>query len=420
MLFYLDDKTYHQDDLNARWHTLQQQGLGKAKRLAVCTADTFEWLAVALYCRHHNLSVAPLQPDTPYETARAKAQKLDCDYLLWQHGDKLEKIGNSSSPSGTLIQFSSGTTGEPKAIERSWHEIDTEIEHYNRLLNVSADITPVIACAITHSYGFICGLLASMARGVVPHIVTGWNPKQLLRVLESYPKPLLYSSPVFIHTLLMLQRGATPLYGVMTSGSVMPEPWFTQLRAKATHIWQQYGCSEAGCVAIAYQPQTSSTLGRALQHCKLQAGSSAKQAQEIIIEQGDKPIHTRDAGFISADGNLHYCGRLDDTIICGGINVYPQEVEAALSQHPDIDEAVVFKMPDPLAGERVAAIYTGRELSDVELRTFFREHLTSHQCPSWIQHQNQIPRLSNGKISRRQLTQQFARQPQTQPCEGVA
>ncbi len=411
MLFYLDDQPCDQAMVEARWRRLEAALPSiSGRRLAVCTQDPVEWLALVLYARKQGLSIAPLPADTPRATALEKARALHCDGLIWQSAGQLVPLERQvPAPEGTLIQFSSGTTGEAKRIERTWSDIDTEISHYNRALDLPPEVVPVVACSISHSYGLICGVLAALDRGVVPRIVTGWNPKHLRRVLCNESRPLLYSSPTFIHTLMMLWPPGELLYGVMTSGSVMPEAWFDELRGKTNHLWQQYGCSEAGCVALARQPECANVMGTPLGHCELQAGSGSGNPGEVVVIQGGRPIATGDAGYLDDQGRLHFGGRLDDTIIAAGFNVYPQEVENVLMRHADICEAVVFKQPDPLAGERVAAVYTGAmPLSEVDLRAFCREHLASYQWPSRFYHRESIPRLPSGKVSRRQLAEQFA------------
>jgi fatty-acyl-CoA synthase len=177
--------------------------------------------------------------------------------------------------------------------------------------------------------------------------------------------------------------------------------------------------AEAGCIAIAYQPENARVMGHALAHCQLLASSDSNAPAEVIVQQSGHNIHTGDAGYIDSSDNpsLHFCGRIDDTIIYAGLNVYPQEVESALMTHPAISEAVVFNMPDASAGARVAAIYTAPSaLNDTQLRDLYRQKLATHQRPSWTQYVTKIPRLANGKISRRQLAQDFLeKKPSTQP-----
>lgn len=419
MLFYLNDRPYDRAIIEARWRQLTRAlSAVSGRRLAVCTHDSVEWLALVLYARQQGLSIAPLPPDTPRATALEKARALHCDGLIWQSAEQLVPLERTASArEGTLIQFSSGTTGEAKPIERTWSEIDTEITHYHQALELPPEVVPVVACSISHSYGLICGVLAALDRGVAPRIVTGWNPKYLLKVLRAESRPLLYSSPTFIRTLMMLWPPGEPLYGVMTSGSVMPEAWFDEVRGKTDNLWQQYGCSEAGCVALAQQPERADIMGAPLGHGELRAGSGPEEPEEVVVIQQGRHIATGDAGYLDSQGRLRFCGRLDDTIIAAGFNVYPQEVENILMRHAGIREAVVFKQPDPLAGERVAAVYTGASpLGDADLRAFCRQHLASHQWPSRFYHRERIPRLPNGKVSRRQLAEQFA----ADTAQGVA
>lgn len=63
------------------------------------------------------------------------------------------------------MQYSSGTTGEPKLIRRAWTEVDTEITAYNEALNCEVDEVPIVMAPVSHSYGLICGTLSAITRG---------------------------------------------------------------------------------------------------------------------------------------------------------------------------------------------------------------------------------------------------------------
>ena len=65
----------------------------------------------------------------------------------------------------SLLQYSSGTTGEPKLIRRAWTEVDTEITAYNEALNCEVDEVPIVMAPVSHSYGLICGTLSAITRG---------------------------------------------------------------------------------------------------------------------------------------------------------------------------------------------------------------------------------------------------------------
>jgi 3,4-dihydroxybenzoate---[aryl-carrier protein] ligase len=162
---------------------------------------------------------SPLPIDTPLDGARRRAERSGCEMLIVaSDAESIEIVeidsGNlrSSDALVGLIQTSSGTTGEPKFIERSWASIDTEIETYVRHFPEANEWTPIVACPVTHSYGLICGVLVALRRGVQTVIIRNLNPKFILRKLRETPESILYSSPAMIATLAMLVKnaGASP------------------------------------------------------------------------------------------------------------------------------------------------------------------------------------------------------------------
>jgi long-chain acyl-CoA synthetase len=110
-----------------------------------------------------------------------------------------------------------------------------------------------------------------------------------------------------------------------------------------------------------------------------------------------------DLGWLDGDGYLFLAGRQDDVIISGGVNVYPQEVEAALSEHPAILEAIVYGAPNEEWGQEVRAdvvIEPGATLSDAELITWCRERLASYKTPRAVRFQHELDRTPTGKPKR--------------------
>ena len=93
----------------------------------------------------------------------------------------IELSNHPNNQEGVLVQMSSGTTGTPKCIERTWSSVEEEIESYVKTLPVDSLANSVVACPVTHSYGFICGVLACIRRGAKPVIITNSNPKYILK-----------------------------------------------------------------------------------------------------------------------------------------------------------------------------------------------------------------------------------------------
>jgi O-succinylbenzoic acid--CoA ligase len=118
-------------------------------------------------------------------------------------------------------------------------------------------------------------------------------------------------------------------------------------------------------------------------------------------------LHTGDLGAWNADGSLHVAGRKADTIVTGGENVAPAEVEAVLLAHPEVAEAGVFGRPDPEWGEAVTArvrLRAGARAGAAELLAFCRERLAGFQVPKAVELvDGPLPRTPSGKLLRREL-----------------
>jgi o-succinylbenzoate---CoA ligase len=115
-------------------------------------------------------------------------------------------------------------------------------------------------------------------------------------------------------------------------------------------------------------------------------------------------FRTRDAGALDADGRLTVTGRLDDVVITGGVNVAPAAVEAALREHPDVADAVVFGRSDPTWGQRVVAAVVPAPGATPELptlRDWVADRLGRPAAPRQLHVLRALPLLHTGKPDRR-------------------
>ncbi|MDX6741031.1 class I adenylate-forming enzyme family protein [Actinocorallia sp. A-T 12471] len=111
---------------------------------------------------------------------------------------------------------------------------------------------------------------------------------------------------------------------------------------------------------------------------------------------------TRDRGRLDADGYLFIEGRADDTIIRGGENVAPAEIEDVILTHPGITEAAVIGVADPEWGQRIVAVVVG-EADPQEIRAWVRERLRSSKTPDAVVFRDALPKTDTGKLLRRTL-----------------
>jgi len=116
-----------------------------------------------------------------------------------------------------------------------------------------------------------------------------------------------------------------------------------------------------------------------------------------------------DLGWVDDDGYLFIADRRQDMIVTGGANVFPAEVEAALSEHPSIADQVVIGLPDDEWGHRVHALVQpqpGRAPSEAELRAFCKNRLAAYKVPKSFELVDRLPRSDAGKLNRGLLARQ--------------
>jgi long-chain acyl-CoA synthetase len=120
-----------------------------------------------------------------------------------------------------------------------------------------------------------------------------------------------------------------------------------------------------------------------------------------------------DIGYLDADKYLYLTDRRGFTIISGGVNIYPAEIESALVMHPMVADVAVFGLPDAEMGELVQAVVQladGVEPSEAlaqELRDFAREQLASYKVPRRLDFRDELPRLPTGKLAKRGLRDEY-------------
>ncbi|MET7244958.1 AMP-binding protein [Methylobacterium sp. EM32] len=383
---------------------------GSGERVAARFRDTASSLAFILAARRTGATLLPVHPALPDDGARRLAARAGCHRVFLDDldGESLDDAPPPVPGEGHLLQMSSGTTGEPKCIARPWSAVEREIESYVAAFTEPEGMTPVIACPITHSYGLICGLLVGLRRGRAPLVLDTGNPKYLLRRLRETERPLLYTSPAMLHTLARLMPEGERLHAAMTSGTLLPAPWFAAIRARVEHLFQQYGCSEAGCIAVNPDLRRADAIGYPLPHHRVQAGVSAGTPEEIVVASGSATIRTGDLGYRMPDGMLIFVSRRSDTINVSGLNVYPGEVEDVVMAMPGITDVVAFARADPFAGERVTLLFSAEApVPPRALQDWCRRFLAGHQVPVEALQVAAIPRQANGKISRREAAERY-------------
>lgn len=137
-----------------------------------------------------------------------------------------------------------------------------------------------------------------------------------------------------------------------------------------------------------------------------------KDSQEIVWydSNGDRYFRSGDLGYLDEDGFLYVTDRKKDMIISGGANVYPSDIEAVLSRHPDVIEVAVVGVPDPDWGETPVAVVVSKvdsQEENAELLRWANSRLGRHQRLSAIQFRHELPRGNLDKVLKRELRREI-------------
>ncbi|MCM3747839.1 AMP-binding protein [Paenibacillus pasadenensis] len=413
-LFAVNQTYYSQSDLDARWRDWQRvphirDTWKPGQRLAVCISNAAELIPFVLFAKELGISVLLLHGETPMDTALALAKEAGCTGLVFQSvQDGFLPLASdetsSSAQEASICMFSSGTTGKPKLISRTWTAVEEEIAAYNEAIGLENAVTPVVISPVSHSYGLISGVLAAMARQAVPHVAAYTNPKLTLALLRDTPQHIVYGVPLTLHVLTSFPSDVR-FHQLMSSGAPMPQGLIEKLAPLAgDRLLQQYGCSEAGCISVNRDLQYSADIGKPLSHIRIvEAGSSLDQPQELTIAIGNQTIATGDLAYVE-QGEIRLLARADDVINVSGLKVYPLEVENVVSQLAGIQECVVYRGRHPVMGEIVCCMIVAEpEVKPETVREWCMHRLPPYKVPSKVACVTTLPRTSTGKISRKLL-----------------
>ena len=147
------------------------------------------------------------------------------------------------------------------------------------------------------------------------------------------------------------------------------------------------------------QPRPTGETGEIMVRSSMTASYWNNPEANAALYSGDW-LHTGDLGRLDEDGYLYFVDRKKDLIKTGGENVYPQEVEAVLNQHPSIAEVTVIGLPDSTWGQAVTAVIVPTEGSDVSLedvKELCQEKIAGYKIPKAIKLVDKIPRTKRAR-----------------------
>ena len=313
-----------------------------------------------------------------------------------------------------IVVHTSGTSADPKPVELTygnwlWSALGSAVAIGSR-----ADDRWLCALPLSH-VGGLSILVRSAVYGTHAIVHERFDTE---RVLDELMRPggatLVSLVPTTLGRLLDAGLERPPaLRCALLGGGPVPPAMLERARAAGVPVAQTYGLTEAcSQVTTAAPGDGGRDAGPPLFCTRVRVAED----DEVLVAGptvapaaagADGWLATGDLGEIDAEGRLTMIGRKADTIVTGGENVAPTEVEAVLVEHGAVAEAAVHGRADPEWGEVVVAtvvLQAGAQVTEEELRAHCAARLASFKVPKSFDFAQRLPRTDSGKLVRRALT----------------
>lgn len=347
------------------------------------------------------------------------------------------------------IQFTSGTTGNPKGTMLTHNNILNNGYFVGEAIHLTPQDRVCISVPLFHCFGMVMGNLACITHGstmVYPSAV--FNPLDSLKTIEQEKCTAAYGVPtMFIAILEHEQFDEFDLSSLRTgimAGSPCPREIMQRVidRMHMTEITICYGMTETAPVSVQSSTADSverrvGTVGRVHPHLEIKIvdengkvvprgklGELCVRGYSVMLgywEDNDKTqevidvakwMHTGDIAEMDEEGFVKIKGRIKDVVIRGGENLFPKEIEDFLYTHPDVSDVQVIGLPDPRYGEELCAciiLHEHHQINEEAIRQYCAEHISHNKVPRYVRFFTEFPMTASGKAQKFKL-QELMRQ----------
>ncbi|MBK7093951.1 MAG: AMP-binding protein [Saprospiraceae bacterium] len=351
--------------------------------------------------------------------------------------DEMESQLNFDDPIN--IQYTSGTTGQPKGATLSHHNILNNGFHVGERLKYTEKDRVCIPVPFYHCFGMVMGNLASTSHGACM-VIPGefFEPAQTLKVVQDEKCTSLYGVPTMFIAELELpdidKYDFSHLRTGIMAGAPCPVETMKQVIQKMNmrDVAICYGMTETSPVSTMSFPDDPfdkrvTTVGKVMPFLEVKVvdpvsgdvlklgeqGELCTRGYSVMLGYWDDPVttgknidankwmHTGDLAVMDEEGYLAITGRIKDLIIRGGENISPREIEEFLMQHDAITEIYVIAVPSQRYGEEVCAwvkIRQGYSVTEEELFTFCKGRIDTFKIPRYWKFVDSFPTTVTGKI----------------------
>jgi o-succinylbenzoate---CoA ligase len=310
------------------------------------------------------------------------------------------------------IVHTSGTAAEPKEVALTvgnwlWNALGSALA-----LGLHPQDRWLCALPLSH-VGGLAILVRSAIYGTTVALHERFDTEGALTAIERDQVTLVSLVPTTLERLLDAGlKAPNSLRVALIGGGPLAPVLATQAQQAGIPVAQTYGMTEACSQVATSLPGAPETAGRPLvgQQVRISSDGEILVAGPTVAPgaaAADGWLHTGDLGRLDDQGRLVVTGRKADTIVSGGENVAPAEVEAALLGHPAVADAAVHGRPDAQWGEAVVAtvvLHDGSHAEAEELRAHVASQLAGYKVPKEISFAAKLPRTASGKLLRRELS----------------
>ena len=364
--------------------------------------------------------------------------------------DQLQAIAADLQFDETInIQFTSGTTGNPKGTMLTHNNILNNGYFVGEAIHLTPQDRVCISVPLFHCFGMVMGNLACITHGsamIYPSAV--FNPLDTLKTIQQEKCTAAYGVPTMFIALLEHEQfdefDLSSLRTGIMAGSPCPREIMQRVieRMHMSEITICYGMTETAPVSA--QSSTSDsmerrvgTVGRVHPHLEIKIvdengkvvprgklGELCVRGYSVMLgywEDNDKTgevidvakwMHTGDIAEMDDEGFVKIKGRIKDVVIRGGENLFPKEIEDFLYTHPDVSDVQVIGLPDARYGEELCAciiLHDHHQANEEEIRKYCAEHISHNKVPRYVRFFTEFPMTASGKAQKFKL-QEFMRQ----------
>ena len=341
---------------------------------------------------------------------------------------------------GSIIFYTSGTTGRSKGALLSHHNMESDLGALKEAWHLAGKDRLLLALPLYHIHGLGVALCGSFYNGYSLVLRKRFDAEETLKLIQDKKCTLFMGVPtMYIRILEVDEKYDTNTMRLFISGSApLSAETFKEFKEKFGHtILERAGMSETNMnfsnpyrgkrkpgtgglplkgVKVMIADKNFREVPKGKEGDILLKGPNVFKGYWNAPEKTKESFHkgwfiTGDIGKIDKDGYVTFLGRSKDLIISGGLNIYPAEVEEVINSHSSVLECAIIGVPDKYFGEAVkvfVVLKKGKKADEEEIISYCREKLASYKKPKYVEFIGALPKNSMGKVQKTVLREREA------------